>query len=503
MTIDKYLDESVFAYPDKNALVCGSKTFTYKSIGILVERFAGFLLTAGINAGDRVAISLDNSPEAVISIFGVLKAGGTIVLIPPGTTSERMSYILDNCEPRYMIAQSIKLEQLLESVKKGSKSPAFIFTGSNVPRTVGFNFDDILQTANSSGNNTIKDDDVAAIVYTSGSTGKPKGVVLTHRNFDIVTDSVGEYLAHTPNDIILNFLPLSITYGLLQLLVTFRTGGRLILEKGFGYPYEIIKKIKEDNITGFAGVPTVYSIITHLNLEKETFPHLRYITNAAAAMPHSFIPRLRKIFPDTKIFLMHGLTECLRTTYLPPEEIDTRYTSVGKGMKHVQLWLEDANGKRLPSGEVGEMFVSGPNIMKGYWNDPESTSKVLRDGKFSGEKILRTGDLFMMDDDGYFHFVGRTDDIIKSRGKKISPLEIENVIYLLDDVLEVRVVGVPDTLLGNAIKAEIVLKKNAELTVEQVKVHCKKHLEDFQIPQMIEFVSALPKSAGGKIKRML
>jgi long-chain acyl-CoA synthetase len=339
-------------------------------------------------------------------------------------------------------------------------------------------------------------------VYTSGSTGKPKGVTLTHKNFDIVTDAVGEYLEHTPEDIILDFLPLTITYGLLQLLVTFRTGGTLVLEKGFGFPYEIIKQIKEKNVTGFAGVPTVYSMIMRLQLEGETFPSLRYITNAAAAMPYGFIPRLRKIFPTAKIYLMHGLTECMRTTYLPPDQIDKRPTSVGRGMKHVELWIQDAKGNKLPPGQVGELIVSGPNIMRGYWNDPKNTNQVLSDGKNPGEKILHTGDLFRTDEEGYFYYVSRMDDVIKSRGLKVSPLEVENVIYLCEDVLEVRVIGVPDEVLGMAVKAEIVLKKGSQTTKDQIKAHCQSRLEDFQIPGIIEFVQSLPKSAGGKIRRV-
>jgi len=218
-------------------------------------------------------------------------------------------------------------------------------------------------------------------------------------------------------------------------------------------------------------------------------------------MPEPFVPKLRKIFPSTGIYFMHGLTECMRTTYLPPEEIDRRPSSVGRGMPHVKLWIEDAQGKKLGPGETGEMYVSGPNIMKGYWNDPESTQKVVRlDAE--GNKELRTGDLFTIDEDGYFYFVGRVDDMIKSRGKKVSPLEIENTLYLMDEVLETRVIGVPDALLGQAIRAEIVLKKGMALTELQVKAHCQKKLEDFQIPHQIVFVPSLPKSAGGKIRRV-
>jgi acyl-CoA synthetase (AMP-forming)/AMP-acid ligase II len=239
-----------------------------------------------------------------------------------------------------------------------------------------------------------------------------------------------------------------------------------------------------------------------LQLEGETFPSLRYITNAAAAMPYSFIPKLRKIFPTTKIYLMHGLTECMRTTFLPPDQIEKKPTSVGRGMKYVELWIEDAKGNRLPHGQVSELIVSGPNIMKGYWNDPETTKQVIGIDKKTGQKILHTGDLFRTDEEGYFYYVSRMDDVIKSRGLKVSPLEVENVIYLCEDILEVRVIGVPDEVLGMAVKAEIVLKKGSQVTQDHIKAHCQNRLEDFQIPQIIEFVQSLPKSAGGKIRRV-
>jgi len=195
------------------------------------------------------------------------------------------------------------------------------------------------------------------------------------------------------------------------------------------------------------------------------------------------------------------LTECLRTTYLPPDEIDTRSTSVGSGMTNLELWVEDADGRRLPPGHVGEMIVRGSTVMQGYWNDPEGTAKALIPGRYPWEKVLRTRDLFTMDEDGYFHFVARSDELIKSRGEKVSPIEVEDVIYTIEGVQEVRVIGVPDAVLGQAIRAEIVLKEGRSLEQQEVKAHCRRFLEDFKVPQSVEFVASLPKTQGGKIKR--
>lgn len=502
MLVGEYLSLSSRRTPSKDALVFGRDRYTYKSLHGMVSSLAGSLCANGLEKGDRVVIFLDNCPEAVVSIFAVAEAGGCIVSLHPSTPPERLGYIIGNCAPKFIIASELKSGIITQAEKIGTSSPRRILTGNSVVTPETFSFEEICCSTDPFVPPQLTEEDIAAIIYTSGSTGKPKGVTLTHRNISIVTDAVTQYLGHTSDDVILDFLPLSIGYGLLQLWVTLRNGGTFVLEKGFGYPYEIIKRIKEEKITGFAGVPTAWAVLIGLrNLDQEDFSRLRYVTNAAAAMPAPFVPKLRKIFPFTKIFLMHGLTECLRTTYLPPDQIDHRPTSVGTGMPYVRLWIEDALGNPLPAGEVGEMVVSGPNIMKGYWNDPEATAKVVRTSS-DGEKILRTGDLFTADQEGYFYFVGRVDDMIKSRGKKVSPLEIENTIYRLEEVLEVRVIGVPDELLGQAIRAEIVLKKDMILTESQIKAQCQKYLEDFQIPHQVAFVPSLPKSVGGKIKRV-
>ncbi len=318
------------------------------------------------------------------------------------------------------------------------------------------------------------DEDLAAIIYTSGSTGQPKGVVHLHRTIHTACESIAGYLEHTADDVILSFLPLSSSYGLLQVLVTFMKGGSVVLRPHLGMAYDVIHTIQKEKITGFAGAPTVFAIFSRMaTTDPESVASLRYITNAAAAMPPSFVPRLRKLFPSTKIFLMHGLTECLRTTYLPPEEIDSRVTSVGKGMENVELWIEDESGNRLGPGGVGEMMVRGACVSPGYWNAPEETARRLGPGRYPWERTLRSGDIFRMDEDGYFHFVARADEVLKVKGEKVSPVEVEEVIYHLPAVAETRVIGVPDELLGQLIRAEIVLLPGQTLTVQQVKTHCK------------------------------
>ncbi|HET6272528.1 MAG TPA: AMP-binding protein [Bacteroidota bacterium] len=501
MLLHEYLHRSAHIFPEKVALVCGDSRTTYKTLATSAGSLGGYLIASDLKKGDRVAVYLESSPQAVIAIFGILQAGGCIVVINPATQAERLGFILENCKARFLISSREKAATVKQAVSQCTMPPRTLWTGSGDVRE-GKDLDAICLENHPSPGVRLIDMDLAAIIYTSGSTGRPKGVTMLHRSIDTAVQSISGYLENNSDDVILGLLPLSSSYGLLQVLVTFMTGGRVVLEKGFGYPYEIIKRIKDERITGFGGAPTVFAIILKLDgLEKEDFSSLRYITNAAAALPASFIPKLRAVFPKTKLYLMHGLTECLRTTYLPPGEIDTRPTSVGRGMPNVELWIEDADGKRLGSGEVGEMIVRGSTVMQGYWNDPEGTAKALIPGQYPWEKVLRTQDLFTMDDDGYFHFVARSDELIKSRGEKVSPIEVEDLIYTLDGVLEVRVIGVPDAVLGQAIRAEIVLKEGRTLTPQEVKAHCRRHLEDFKVPHAVEFVPSLPKTQGGKIKR--
>jgi long-chain acyl-CoA synthetase len=288
------------------------------------------------------------------------------------------------------------------------------------------------------------------------------------------------------------------------MLVPFKTGGRVVLEGGISYPYDFIRRIKEERVTGFAGNPTLYAILLRLpGIENEDLSSLRYITNASAALPVEFAPRLLRFFPTAKLYLMHGLTECLRTSYLPPAEVLTRTSSIGRGMRNVELWIQDASGRRLGCGETGEMMVHGPTVMQGYWNDPEGTANAVIRGNTPFDSTLHTSDLFRLDQDGYYHFVARSDELIKSRGEKVSPVEVEDVLYGMKQILEARVLGVPDAMLGYAVKAEIAVKEGHLLTARQVKAYCRKHLEDFKVPQIIEFVKAIPRTQAGKITRKL
>ena len=345
------------------------------------------------------------------------------------------------------------------------------------------------------------DIDLAALIYTSGSTGKPKGVMLTHLNMVSAATSITAYLKNVPDDIILNVLPLSFDYGLYQVLMAFKVGATIILERSFTYPYVVIEKLVQEKVTGFPLVPTISAILLQLNLQNYDFSSLRYVTNTAAALPTHHIHQLRNLFPHAKLYSMYGLTECKRVSYLPPDQLDQRLTSVGRGMPNEEVYIVDDSGRRVGPKVIGELVVRGSNVMKGYWESPEATSKVLRPGPLPGENVLYTGDLFKMDEEGFLYFVARKDDIIKTRGEKVSPKEVEDALYSLDGVAEAAVVGVPDDVLGQAIKAVVTVREGAQLTERDVQRHCLANLEDFMVPKFIEFRDSLPKTSTGKISK--
>jgi amino acid adenylation domain-containing protein len=471
------------------------------------NRVANALLDLGVQRGDRVAIWLPNSVETVVAVFAILKVGGTFTIVNPTTKPEKLAYVLNNCAVTGLFALGQKGKQaamLFENVVSmrfvilcGKKSDE---AADPAKRTQAFS--QLLE------NHPITrpacpaiDIDLACLIYTSGSTGQPKGVMSTHANMVFAASSITEYLENVPGDTVINVLPLSFDYGLYQLLMVFKFGGTLVLERSFAYPAAVLNRIEQERVTGLPGVPTLFALLLDMNLDRFDLSSLRYLTNTAAALPVEHIQRLRDAFPWTRLYSMYGLTECKRTLYLPPEELDRRPGSVGIAIPGTEVWIEDEKGNRLGAGEIGELVVRGSHVMQGYWNAPEQTARRYRPGRYPAERLLYTGDLFKTDEEGFLYFVSRKDDIIKSRGEKVAPKEIEGVLYRLPDVLEAAVVGVPDPVLGEAIKAYIVRSNSTELTEKQVLRHCAQHLEDFMMPKHVEFRESLPKTSSGKIKK--
>ena len=506
MLVQDFLHSSSELSPDKIALVCEGQRLTYSQVEEQANRVANGLLALGIQRGDRVAVWLPNSVEAVVAIFGILNAGAIFTVINPTTKLGKLCYVLNNCSASGLFAPARRSEQVTQLLNDvPSLRFATLCGKAAAPATDDHPkkgpFGHLVESFPPSRPPCPTIDlDLACLIYTSGSTGEPKGVMSTHANVDFASSSIIEYLENTSSDIIINVLPLSFDYGLYQLLMAFKFGGTLVLERSFAYPAAVLQQIGQEQVTGLPGVPTLFAVLLQLDLGRFDLSSLRYLTNTAAALPVEHIQLLRDAFPWARLYSMYGLTECKRTLYLPPEELDTRPGSVGIAIPGTKVWIEDEVGNQLGPDKVGELVVRGSHVMQGYWNNPEATARWYRPGRYPADRRLHTGDLFKMDDGGFFYFVARKDSIIKSRGEKVAPKEVESVLYELSGVVEASVIGVPDSVLGEAIKAVIVCQDNHDLTEREVLRHCAQRLEDFMVPKYIEFRDSLPKTASGKIK---
>jgi amino acid adenylation domain-containing protein len=504
--VEKFLEESAARFPDKPAVIAGEQRLGYAELDRLANRWAQLLRRRGVLCGDRVAVFLDNSTDAVASIFATLKAGAVFSPVNATTKAEKLAYILGNCGARAVFTSERLLPVVRQAVGQAPSVRTVIVVDAR--STSSAESVEVAAPAILVDFPATKPDapgidiDLAMLIYTSGSTGFPKGVMMTHLNIVAAAESITTYLENTSEDVILNVLPLSFDYGLYQALMSARLGATLVLMNSFAYPALVLEQLRKHRVTGFPVVPTMAAILLQMrDLVPGTCPDLRYITNTAAALPPAHIMRLQELFPTTRIYSMYGLTECKRCTYLPPEQLRIRPASVGKAIPNTQAYIVDADGRRVGPGEVGELVIRGGHVMKGYWDAPEATDRVLRPGPFPWEKVLYTGDLFRMDEEGFLYVVGRKDDIIKTRGEKVSPREVEDVVCMLNGIKEAVVIGVPDVVLGQAIHAVVVAGDGASLTEQDVLRHCVGHLEDFMVPRAVHFRQALPKTDSGKIRR--
>ena len=507
MLVNDFLQHSAERFPNKVALICNGHRLTYAQLEEQANRVANGLLALGVQRGDRVAVWLPNSVEAAIAIFAILKASGTFTVINPTTKPGKLAYVLNNCGASGLFAAGRRGEKAANLFEAVPSLRFAVLCGKGTTQTASphpnvMTFPYLLETCPLTRPPcpTI-DVDLACLIYTSGSTGEPKGVMSTHANVVFAASSIVQYLENTPEDIVINVLPLSFDYGLYQLLMVFKFGGTLVLEQSFAYPAAVLRRIEQERVTGFPGVPTLFAMLLQMDLSQFNLSSLRYLTNTAAALPIEHIRRLRAAFHWARLYSMYGLTECKRTLYLPPEELERRPGSVGIAIPGTEVWIEDEAGHRLGPGDVGELVVRGSHVMQGYWGDPEQTARRYRPGRYPAERLLYTGDLFKMDEEGFLYFIARKDDIIKSRGEKVAPKEVEGVLYQLLGVAEVAVVGVPDELLGQAIKAFVVCGNGHNLTEQDVLRQCAQHLEDFMMPRYVEFRPSLPKTSSGKIQK--
>ena len=507
MLLHELLEQNLDERASKLALVASGRRVTYAELDAEANRFAHALLDAGVARGDRVLLQLENGLEAVVAIFGTLKAGAAFVAVHPSTKPDRLAYLLRDCEPSVLVTDAGRGEAAAAEIAAATSLKAVVWAGDGAPPStaagVSIPWASLAARPSESPAVPVIDVDLATLIYTSGSTGEPKGVVEPHRSVVAATTSINGYLRNTSEDVILDVLPLAFDYGLYQVFLAFQAGATLVLEKGFTYPAELFDTLEREGVTGLPGVPTIFAVILKFpSLLQRPLPRLRYLTNTAAALPVSHVERLRDAFPAVQLFSMYGLTECKRVSYLPPTELGRRPASVGIAIPNPEVYVVDDDGRRLPPGEVGELVVRGAHVMSGYWRAPERTALRYRPGPIPGERVLYSGDLFRMDADGFLYFVARKDDIIKSRGEKVSPREIENVVCRIDGVVEAAALGVPDDILGQAVVVVAAVEPGSGVAAAEIRVRCRAELEDFKQPRTVLVRDRLPHTDNGKIDRL-
>jgi long-chain acyl-CoA synthetase len=491
----------------KNAVVVEGKPYAYGQLLDEALRLSAALRARGVVRGDRVAIYMDNTWPCIVSLYATLLAGGVFVIVNPQTKADKVEFILNDSGARLLLTDGHLSKEFLPALPR-VRQPLGVIASGTMPASAGVTveaFDQVVKsTAPGMPTTEIIPNDLAALIYTSGSTGNPKGVMQTHGSMVFAAGSLIEYLRLGVEDRILCVLPLAFDYGLYQLLMTIQLGATLVLERSFTYPAQIFARMREQSVTVFPGVPTIYAmLISAHGREPLNFPSVTRVTNTAAALPDDFVTKLHEIFPNALVYKMYGLTECKRVCYLEPELADSKPGSVGRAIPGTEIYLLSPDGQPVPPGENGILYVRGPHVMVGYWNRPDLSDHMLKPGKLPGERVLCTQDFFRMDADGFLYFVGRSDDIIKTRGEKVSPAEVENTLHGIPGVREAAVIGILDPLLGEAIRAYVVIEPDSGLNDKQLRVACAAKLENFMVPKEFVFIAEMPKTATGKVSKKL
>jgi len=486
--------------PDAEAIIHGKTRITYIQLWNHCCSIVKFLHDQGLYKQERIAILLENSPEYVATYYGAQAAGGIAVGLNTAAKARDLITWIKHSGATWLFAnaQHPELPNLVEGCNQKLK---IVLVGESKLIQSNYKWNNIIGTTKDDIDlsKISKTDDVATIIYTSGTTGSPKGVTLSHKNLATNIQSILAYLKLSEKDSILNVLPFYYTYGNSVLHTHLAAGGKVILENSMMYPHRILETIVSEKVTGFSGVPSTFALLLgRTNLRDYDLSSLRYMTQAGGPMPPTNIKRLLEAVPHVQFYVMYGQTEAsARLTYLPPNKLFEKLGSVGIPIPGVEIEIHDEHDVLVTEGVTGEICARGDNIMLGYWDDPEGTMNVIKNG------WLHTGDLAHKDSDGFIFIDGRSADMIKSGANRISPKEIEEVISELENVLEVTVIGVSDDILGQIIKAIIVLRPGETLDPKEIRAHCKKNLADYKVPRFIDFADAIPKTASGKVKRYL
>lgn len=510
--IHQLIDRSAKHMPDNVALRYQEQSICYSSLSKQIDLLATAYLALGVARSDRVAIYLEKRPEAVIAMFAASACGASFVPVNPLLKPDQVAYILADCNVKILVTSEFRLRVLGEILLQCPELHTIIVVDNkqSFPDSIPKKFVEwaqALKLISPVAPHRCIDTDMAAILYTSGSTGKPKGVVLSHRNMLIGASSVAQYLHNVSDDRILAVLPLSFDYGLSQLTTAFSVGACVVL-MNYLLPQDVVRIIVDEQITALAAVPPLW-----IQLSEQKWPEittLRYITNSGGVMPKRILDRLIAIFPSIQVYLMYGLTEAFRSSYLDPAQVKRRPDSIGKAIPGADLMVVNKKGTICAPNEPGELVHRGALVALGYWNDKTKTAERFRPApaKLSElplpEIAVWSGDTVRMDEDGYLYFIGRDDDMIKVSGYRISPSEVEEVVSNFEQVTELAAFGVPHQITGQSIA--LVVKQNTldGITIEGIRKECQRQLPAYMVPQHIEIVSEnLPRNPNGKIDRQL
>lgn len=484
-SLTDYLTHSATERPNHIALKTKDAQWTYATLQASTRRLAALLLELGVKRGDRIVCACGNSSESVITFWATLSIGAVISIIDPKQGLEKILYTLNDSQAAVFIHEDrLQIDSL--QIPCLAQSQLLAELADQLPLSKALHHLDI---------------DLASIIYTSGSTGEPKGVMHTHRSMLAASQSINSYLQNSANDIVLSALPLAFDYGLYQIIMMAAVGGTLILEKDFVLPSRFLKLIENEKPTAVPLVPSMVPLLSQFQLLKPyNLSSVRYVTNTGAALMGKHIETIQQLFSNAQLFSMYGVTESKRCTYLPPEDLYRKPGSIGIAIPGTEMWIAGESGEKLGPHEIGEIVVRGQTVMRGYWRKPEATAKRLKPGLIPGESILHTGDFGHIDEEGYFYFYGRVDEVIKSRGMKVSPKEIETIINTHDSVIETAAIGIDHEQFGQAIVL-FVSTQDSNLQPQILEAFCKANLQAHQQAIDIVILKNLPKTSNGKLNK--
>ncbi len=501
--VHHFLTQAAEERPDHPFVVHEGEKTSYGDVEAASNRLARALLSSGLARGDRVGLLARNSRFYVEGYYAILKAGGIAVPLNAGDDGAALARSLRSCGARILIAGPRLERAANQAIAAGTSLELLALqTGERIPadlsgvRVLACDDACAAESGDPPAGPPQTDLDIASIIFTSGSTGTPLGATLSHLNIVSNTRSIVEYLRLTPAERVLAILPFHYVYGKSLLNTHAAAGGTVVLENRFLYPNTALDTLENEECTGLAGVPSTFAILLNRsNLAERELPHLQYVTQAGGPMSPELTRRLMKALPGKRIVIMYGATEAsARLSYLDPDELPRKIGSIGKAIPDVELRVLRDDGTEADVGQEGEIVARGSNIMSGYWGNPEATAAVL------DEHGYRTGDLARRDEEGFFYIVGRKRDFIKAGAHRISALEIEHAILELPGIHEVAVIGVPDEILGEKIKAFVVFRAGFEADPPALEKTLKKNLAH-KAPTEIEIRDQLPKNAAGKIMK--